>query len=411
MIDARRRVAPRARRTACLLCLPLAAAAQPAPEAAVNRMGLASGVVPLHIEAEPAARVGPTQALRIIDGAAQVFVLTSPVAPQTRVALVYELPAPTTFERFVVPQVLETPSPTQTFVRDIVVHGSAVSARDGFQRLAAGTLAVHEGKGRQTVLAVESRVPVRWVRVELSQGLDVRTPKVVLEFSELLGHGEQAPVPLSTRFDGRWQGRGVAVTLRQQGPLVSGCYDRGGVLEGTVSGNVLSATGITPGDGVRSAFVAVVDSAGALLMLRSSNGSPFAAYAGEPARGAAGQCPQPKSPSLGCGAVVHGIRFEFDSARLRPESSPLLDALQAGLAAERSARIRIEGHTSSEGEAAYNQRLSEQRAQAVVDALVQRGLARTRLAASGAGEARPIAPNDEESGRAVNRRVEVHCLG
>ena len=71
--------------------------------------------------------------------------------------------------------------------------------------------------------------------------------------------------------------------------------------------------------------------------------------------------------------------------------------------------VLIEGHTSSEGGTTYNQRLSERRAQAVVADLIQRGIAASRLSALGIGEARPIASNNDENGRSLNRRVEVHC--
>jgi outer membrane protein OmpA-like peptidoglycan-associated protein len=69
----------------------------------------------------------------------------------------------------------------------------------------------------------------------------------------------------------------------------------------------------------------------------------------------------------------------------------------------------IEGHTSSEGEDDYNLRLSERRAEAVVGDLVRRGLDRDRLRGVGIGERRPIAPNTDESGRSINRRVEIKC--
>ena len=118
---------------------------------------------------------------------------------------------------------------------------------------------------------------------------------------------------------------------------------------------------------------------------------------------------EPARPELGCGSVIPGIRFDFASATIRPESAAVLQSLHDGLARDKSARIDIEGHTSSEGDAAYNRKLSERRAQAVVDELVGRGLERGRLAASGVGEARPLAPSDVESGRSLNRRVEIRC--
>jgi outer membrane protein OmpA-like peptidoglycan-associated protein len=106
---------------------------------------------------------------------------------------------------------------------------------------------------------------------------------------------------------------------------------------------------------------------------------------------------------------VHGITFAFDAAEIRPESAAVLEELFRGLQSATSASIVIEGHTSSEGTDAYNQDLSERRAQAVVADLVRRGLAKNRLSAIGLGERQPIATNNDESGRSLNRRVEVKC--
>jgi outer membrane protein OmpA-like peptidoglycan-associated protein len=94
---------------------------------------------------------------------------------------------------------------------------------------------------------------------------------------------------------------------------------------------------------------------------------------------------------------------------IQPDAEPVLAALFEGLGGDASAAIRIEGHTSSEGPDAYNQALSERRAQSVVDDLIRRGINAGRLEALGMGETRPIADNGDENGRAMNRRVEVVC--
>jgi OOP family OmpA-OmpF porin len=107
--------------------------------------------------------------------------------------------------------------------------------------------------------------------------------------------------------------------------------------------------------------------------------------------------------------VIHGITFDFDAAAIRPDSEAVLAALYDGLRSDKSASIVIEGHTSGEGTNEYNQGLSERRARAVVADLVRRGLAASRIGAFGAGETRPIASNNDETGRAMNRRVEVRC--
>jgi outer membrane protein OmpA-like peptidoglycan-associated protein len=101
--------------------------------------------------------------------------------------------------------------------------------------------------------------------------------------------------------------------------------------------------------------------------------------------------------------------FAFDSAEIRAESAGVLEELFRGLRADANATIVIEGHTSDEGTEEYNQDLSERRAQAVVTDLVRRGLSQGRLSAAGFGERRPIASNSDESGRSLNRRVEVKC--
>jgi outer membrane protein OmpA-like peptidoglycan-associated protein len=149
---------------------------------------------------------------------------------------------------------------------------------------------------------------------------------------------------------------------------------------------------------------------GSIRGVRSDNRGPFRYFtvAAAPA-GTPFECGRKTPPALGCGSVVHGIGFDFDSADIRRESEPVLAELFRGLRAETSSKILIEGHTSSEGAADYNQRLSERRAQAVVADLVRRGLAAGRIAAAGIGETRPIATNNDESGRSLNRRVEVRC--
>jgi OOP family OmpA-OmpF porin len=112
---------------------------------------------------------------------------------------------------------------------------------------------------------------------------------------------------------------------------------------------------------------------------------------------------------LGCGSIIHGINFDYDSAVLRKDAEPVLLALYDGLKGDKSASINIEGHTSSEGTTEYNQTLSQNRANAVVADLVKRGISNKRLGALGVGEVRPIASNNDENGRAMNRRVEVVC--
>jgi len=396
--------------------LAVAARPEPAPlpgEAViepVDLMTFAQGAVPISVISTGAARGASFEhAVRAIDGDPRGFTLVNQGSDATVTELVYALPAPTTFDRFAVPNVLETPSPSATFSRRVEVHGSATSAEEGFVLLASATLSTHARKGERTALAIAERRAVRFVKLRLEGGIDLPRGTGSLEFSELIGHGTQAPAPLVDAFTGRWKRGASTLVLIQSGPAVSGCYDRSGDLTGTIGSGILRATGVDRSDGTKSAFILSVAPDGSLRGVRSSNGGPFTYYtAPTAADGDRLDCAAP-APRLGCGSTIHGIGFDYDSAALRPDAEPVLDALQAGLASETSASITIEGHTSSEGSTAYNERLSEQRAAAVVADLVRRGIAADRLRAVGVGEARPIAREDDENGRALNRRVEIVC--
>ena len=86
---------------------------------------------------------------------------------------------------------------------------------------------------------------------------------------------------------------------------------------------------------------------------------------------------------------------------------PVLDNVARTLQEYNQTVVEVAGHTDSVGTDAYNQKLSEQRASTVAGYLQSRGLNRERFIVVGAGEARPVASNDTESGRAQNRRVEI----
>jgi outer membrane protein OmpA-like peptidoglycan-associated protein len=74
-------------------------------------------------------------------------------------------------------------------------------------------------------------------------------------------------------------------------------------------------------------------------------------------------------------------------------------------------KIEISGHTDNVGDAEYNQRLSVARAKAVVDYLISKGIDSSRLSYVGYGFSKPIAPNDTEEGRRLNRRSEFKIIG
>ncbi len=100
------------------------------------------------------------------------------------------------------------------------------------------------------------------------------------------------------------------------------------------------------------------------------------------------------------------IRFETGRATIDPDSAGLVDRLVDTASRCPTTNIEVAGHTDTDGNNAANQELSERRAQAVVDALINAGLPATRFSAVGYGSTQPIATNDSEDGKAQNRRIE-----
>lgn len=106
--------------------------------------------------------------------------------------------------------------------------------------------------------------------------------------------------------------------------------------------------------------------------------------------------------------IAHGILFDTDSDRLKPESAPVIQAIARGLETNPNLRLLIEGHTDSVGNAEHNLDLSKRRAAAVKDVLVtQFKVDPDRLTSEGLGASKPIASNDTPQGRSQNRRVEL----
>ena len=100
--------------------------------------------------------------------------------------------------------------------------------------------------------------------------------------------------------------------------------------------------------------------------------------------------------------------FEFDKATLKPEGKEKIEAeVVAPMKEHPNLRALVEGHTDSIGSDAYNQRLSERRANAVRDYMVSRGIDAPRIMTKGWGKSKPIASNKTKEGRARNRRVEI----
>ncbi len=114
--------------------------------------------------------------------------------------------------------------------------------------------------------------------------------------------------------------------------------------------------------------------------------------------------------AIGTTVRLDNIFFDFDKTSLKPESYKELNKVVDFLESNASVSIEIAGHTDSKGSDEYNNNLSQGRAQAVVDYLYSQGIDDNRIQAHGYGESVPVATNNTDDGRAMNRRVEFTIL-
>jgi len=106
--------------------------------------------------------------------------------------------------------------------------------------------------------------------------------------------------------------------------------------------------------------------------------------------------------------TLNGIYFDFNKATLKVDSKKALLSTVALMQKYPDLVLSVHGHTDAKGDDAYNLKLSGMRAEAVKNALIQRGTQSSRLNSKGYGETKPIASNETDEGRAKNRRVELH---
>ena len=104
--------------------------------------------------------------------------------------------------------------------------------------------------------------------------------------------------------------------------------------------------------------------------------------------------------------ITYAITFDIGKANIKPESMTEINRIAQLMKDNGDLKFEVQGHTDNTGTVAGNQKLSEQRAQAIVNKLVEMGIAANRLSAKGTGQSAPLADNSTDEGRAKNRRVE-----
>lgn len=127
-------------------------------------------------------------------------------------------------------------------------------------------------------------------------------------------------------------------------------------------------------------------------------------------KGSAGVNFNNQSVKVGQTITINNILFDAGKAGLKPESVTELDKIVSFLNENAGAEIELSGHTSSEGDAAFNRSLSYKRVTSCKNHIVSKGIDPGRIIAVGYGPDRPVAPNDNEAGRVKNRRVEMRVM-
>lgn len=163
----------------------------------------------------------------------------------------------------------------------------------------------------------------------------------------------------------------------------------------------------------RRACLTWMGAGGAGLLLLSGCGGRRRAVQAEPVT-------EPKSlngiriKQIGNGTQITGdesLLFDTGKATIKPAGLQFLDKLAKALRDKPQANVLVEGHTDNVGAAALNDSLSERRALAVRQALIDRNVAASRISARGLGMNKPLADNGTPEGRAANRRTEIFVIG
>jgi OmpA-OmpF porin, OOP family len=107
------------------------------------------------------------------------------------------------------------------------------------------------------------------------------------------------------------------------------------------------------------------------------------------------------------GSIALYISFETGKSDIKPESQKIIEQIAEMLNASPSLKISVEGHTDNAGNVSSNKTLSENRAKSVMNAIVAKGIDKSRLSSKGWGQEKPVSDNNSEDGKAKNRRVEI----
>lgn len=298
--------------------------------------------------------------------------------------------------------------------RHVEVHAS-VEGPDGPWR---EVTTVEVPRGDRTWTALPSGTEARWLKLVVRDNWGHESYTELMEVGaagEPVGEPPEAP-PLEGVYHTNYD----LLEIHRAGTRIAGCYEwNEGRLDGNTDGRVARFQWVeNEGRNTGTAIMVLASDGDYLNGYWYEHGDYQGLWYGRRVEGEELDCPI----SLGTGeleakldrgdaAILYGLHFDFDSARLREESRETLGQVLEVLEARPDLRVRLVGHTDSVGPAPYNRELSRERAAAVRRWLVDHGVEVGRLEAEGRGEAEPVAGNGTPQGRALNRRVEIVPVG
>lgn len=312
-------------------------------------------------------------------------------------------------------------------VKGVIVEVSDASANGGFATVLETELEIDRN---DQAFTLSNKAVGRWVRLTFTSNYGAEN----YGMTGFRGYGRRLTNSagiqnVSGTYDGA-SGWGL-VHLKQEGTRVVGCFEyQSGLIAGGVEGRLLKGEMIehdTDGEESRRSLALFAFAPGnksLFVLSRANTSNPeygFESFwSAEKMSDDIGDCPQiPGWRGDAAGSQVEeelqsagrarldGINFDFNAAVIQPVSYPLLDQVAELLREHEDWTIVLEGHTDNIGSDAFNKDLSLRRAVAVQAYLVSKGVTAGRLSAQGFGFDKPVASNDTQGGRALNRRVEI----
>jgi outer membrane protein OmpA-like peptidoglycan-associated protein len=396
----------------CLfLCLGASAAFGQAGEQRINLLSLQEGTLPV---AEPASYGGWTVA-SLLDESPESGWACETGSTKDNV-FVFEMLSAAVIERFEFDNA--NVDDEGAAAKDVTVEVSAVSPKAGFEIVLKAALA---NKADRQGFKAAKAVNGRWLRLTIHSNYGSESWTELFSFR---GYGAKPAAGAALgSISGTYETNYSMFHVRQQGTALVGCYEFDeGILSGVIEGRLMKITWQeSGGESDRGPAVMVFAPDGKSFQgywwnVGNEKRAPNGNWEGKKISSEVGGCPhwsgsvggEMKKKLLSEGrARVYGILFDLDSAKIRPESKPVLDEVLGVLEGEPGWKVTIEGHTDSTGGESHNLALSQQRADSVKAYLVAGGIDAGRLLTKGLGAGKPVADNATELGRAQNRRVEL----